>query len=321
MNQQQSTGEQKQQYSLWQRYRTAPKSQIYRALIVFFVLVCLGIMFVPQLGRQLFSGNPDVAAQRVAGSGSTTPIQHIVIMDKENRTFDSMFGTFPGANGSTTYTDPNGQTHPLNHQPDTLANDISHTPQSAHLAYDNGKMDKFSLISGAAQAGIDESDSQLYQTDIPNYWRYAQNFALTDNFYSTIMGPSFPNHLFSIAGEDDNVDANPSSGGTWGCDSPSGTTVEQRLPDGTITHTFPCFDFKTLGDLLDANNISWKYYAPDQGQSGYIWSSYDAINHIRNGTDWSNHVVNYAHFATDAASGSLPIVSWLIEPSKVSDHP
>ena len=168
MNQQQSqqsTGEQKRQNSLWQRYRAASKkAQIYRALIVFFVLACLGIMFIPQL--QLFSGNSIAATQRVVGSRSTTPIQHIVIMDKENRTFDSMFGTFPGANGSTTYTDPNGQKHPLNHQPDALANDISHTPQSAHLAYDNGKMDKFSLISGAAQAGIDESDSQLYQAEV-----------------------------------------------------------------------------------------------------------------------------------------------------------
>src|SRR6266516_1804367 len=90
----------------------------------------------------------------------------IVLLDKENRTYDSMFGRFPGANGATTYKDPNGNIHPLNHQPDHLLNDIHHEPQYAHLAIDGGKMDKFSLISGAIQNGVDEADSQLLQSDI-----------------------------------------------------------------------------------------------------------------------------------------------------------
>ena len=55
---------------------------------------------------------------------NTNPITHIVIMDKENRTFDDLFGTFPGANGATTYTDPQGLVHKLNHQPDHLLSDI-----------------------------------------------------------------------------------------------------------------------------------------------------------------------------------------------------
>lgn len=248
------------------------------------------------------------------------PIQHIVIMDKENRTFDSMFGTFPGANGATSFTGSDGQTHPLNHQPDHLPGDIAHDPASTHLAYDSGKMDKFAQIPGAIENGVDVADSQLYESDIPNYWAYARRFTLDDAFFSTIMGPSFPNHLFSIAGEDANVDSNPYVV-RWGCDSPPGTTVEQRAPDGTITHVFPCFDFQTMGDLLDAGHISWTYYAPDQNQSGYIWSSFDAIKHIRLGPDWQSHVVNYSRFAGDAASGQLPAVSWLVEPGGVSDHP
>ena len=248
------------------------------------------------------------------------PIQHIVIMDKENRSFDSMFGTFPGANGVTTFTGADGQVHPLTHQLDALIRDIDHSPAGAHLAYDGGKMDKFSKIGGAMQNGVDMADSQFYQSDIPNYWSYARTFTLDDAFFSTIMGPSFPNHLFSIAGEDANVDSNPPAG-RWGCDSPPGATVEQRAPDGTITHVYPCFDFQTLGDLLDTKHISWKYYAPDQNQDGYIWSSFDAIKHIRFGPDWQNHVVNYASFIDDATTGDLPTVSWLVEPGAVSDHP
>src|SRR5258708_17412858 len=57
------------------------------------------------------------------------------------------------------------------------------------------------------------------------------------------------------------------------------------------------------------------------GAVGYVWSSYDAVQHIRNGTDWAAHVVPYTNFATDAAAGNLPAVSWLVEPHNVSDHP
>ncbi len=235
-----------------------------------------------------------------------------------------MFGTFPAANGATTYTDPSGQVHPLNHQPDRLSHDIGHSPFSAHLAYDNGKMDGFPRLFGANQNGLDVADSQFYQTDIPNYWAYARTFTLADAFFSTIAGPSFPNHLFSIAGEDDDVDSNPpttSLATSWGCDSPRGTKVERRTADGKVSSVFPCFDFMTLGDLLSPRGISWKYYAPGQGQSGYIWSSFDAIHHVRFAPAWSQHVVDYAQFEGDARSGNLPTVSWLVEPSAVSDHP
>ncbi|MFL5624493.1 MAG: alkaline phosphatase family protein, partial [Ktedonobacteraceae bacterium] len=285
----------------------------------------LGVAAAIAFGLGFFGRGSVLTRPTTTQATNPNPIQHIVIMDKENRTFDDLFGTFPGANGATTYTDPNGKIHPLNHQPDHLLNDIHHEPYYAHLAYDGGKMDKFSLIKGAIQNGVDEADSQLYQSDIPNYWKYAQSFTLTDNYFSMIAGPSFPNHLFSIAAEDANVDSNPRipSSSTiknrWGCDSPAGTTVEQRAPNGTITQVFPCFNFQTMADLLDAHGISWKYYAPNQTQPGYVWSSFDAIKHIRNGSDWSTHVVNYSQFITDAASGKLPTVSWLV--GGTADHP
>jgi phospholipase C len=254
-------------------------------------------------------------------SNAPTPIRHIVIMDKENRTFDDYFGRFPGANGATTFTDPSGRVHPLSHQPDRLQGDINHYPQDAHLAYDDGRMDRFSQLHGAIQGGTDTADSQLHQADIPGYWAYARHFSLDDAFFSTIMGPSFPNHLFSITAQDANVDSFPTDGRRWGCDALPGTTVEQRVPDGTTVSTIPCFDFQTLGDTLDAVHRSWRYYAPDEDQSGYIWSSFDAVRHIRFGADWQRHVVNYSRFTEDAAAGKLPAVSWLVEPWQLSDHP
>ena len=285
-------------------------------------IIAAGIMLLG-LGAY-YAGNAINTTRAMASThvktSSTNPIQHIVFMVKENRTFDSMFGTFPGANGATTYVDHNGVTHPLYHQPVQLVSDIKHSYSSAMMAYDNGLMDRFQNVPGSSQMGIYASVSQLYQSDIPNYWAYAQNFALEDNFFSDESGPSFPNHLFTIAGEDGNAADIPHGGG-WGCDARSTTTVQTIDPNDVTSFVYPCYDFQTLGDLLDHNNISWKYYAPPKGNPGYIWSAYDAISHIRNGSDWTKNVVSYTQFATDAAAGNLPAVSWLVQPGKDSDHP
>ncbi|HEX6510327.1 MAG TPA: alkaline phosphatase family protein [Chloroflexota bacterium] len=261
------------------------------------------------------------------------PIRHIVIMDKEDRTFDNLFGRFPGADGATTYRTADGTVHPLNHEPVNIIRSLSKAPADFRIAYDSGKLDGFSQIRGAMQPDaftgklMDMSDSQLYQSDIPNYWRYASTFTLADHFFSSVSSNSFPNHLLSIAGQAANTDDIPTSlnvsshPNRWGCDAAPGTLVEQRPPSGAYTFTFPCFDFATLGDRLDAQRISWAYYAPTLDQPGYQWSAFDAVKHIRFGPAWQHHVTPYTQFAQDARAGRLPAVSWLVEPQKYSDHP
>jgi phospholipase C len=266
-----------------------------------------------------------VPAAHATGTGqrpAATPITHVVIMVKENRTFDDLFGRFPGANGATTYRTPNGEVHPLTHQPVQLSGDVAHTIHDALLAVDGGKMDRFDQLGGAIQNGQDVSDSQFYESDIPNYWAYAKYFTLDDAFFSTIMGNSFANHLFTIAGQDGSADGSPSGHlNAWGCDSPPSATVEEQRPNGTLHYAYPCFNFRTIGDELDHHGLSWQYYAPSPGQSGYFWNAFDAIKHIRNGLDWNTHVAPYVRFTSDAAAGKLPAVSWLVQPFAVSDHP
>ncbi|MGH2449283.1 MAG: phospholipase C [Chloroflexota bacterium] len=249
-------------------------------------------------------------------------ITHIVIMVKENRTFDTMFGRFPGADGATTYHDLKGRSHPLGHEPISLLYDVAHTIGDAKLAYDGGKLDRFQQIGGAVQAGQNVSYSQFHESDIPNYWSYAKHFTLADHFFSTIMGNSFANHLFTIAAQDENADGSPSGVlKRWGCDSRKDSFVEQIHPDGQKTYRYPCFNFKTVTDLLDQRHLSWRYYAPQIDQPGYFWNALDAIKHIRDSGLWQSNVRDYKKFARDAAAGKLPAVSWLVQPFQVSDHP
>ena len=90
---------------------------------------------------------------------------------------------------------------------------------------------------------------------------------------------------------------------------------------GSISRQYPCFDFPTLADSLEAARVSWRYYAPVAGQQGYIWSALDAIRHIRLGPLWQTRVVPFEQFVKDASAGTLPAVSWLIPDFAVSEHP
>jgi phospholipase C len=246
-------------------------------------------------------------------------IEHIVFIVKENRSFDSYFGTFPGADGATTGMISTGAHMTLRRGPDRTPRDLGHDWVDARTAMDGGKMDRFDLVRDGNQQGDYLSMSQFLAADIPNYWSYAQHFTLADRMFSSLAGPSFPNHLYTVAAQSGGAVGNPNSL-TWGCDAAKGTTVDVMLADGTSQAQFPCFDFPTITDGLNSANVSWKYYAPTAEQHGYIWSALDAVKHVRFGPDWTSKVVPFGRFVQDAASGSLPSVSWVIPDFNVSEH-
>jgi phospholipase C len=252
------------------------------------------------------------------------PIDHIVIIDRENHSFDNLFGTFPGADGMSTAELSNGRTVRLGHTPDHTVLDLGHAGDSAAFAVDGGRMDRFALLPGAIQNGQDIADSQYRQSDIPDYWRYAQHFTLDDHFFSTIMGPSFPNHLAVVAASSANTIDNPRgiTFHSWGCDSGPYAVVDAINPrTGEPYLTKPCFNLRTLPDVLQQHDISWKYYAPSAFQSGYIWSSLDAIRHIRYSNLWKTNVPADTAFIGDVRNGKLPAVSWLVTGAEQSEHP
>jgi phospholipase C len=255
---------------------------------------------------------------------STYPIKHIVIIDKENHSYDNMFGRFPGADGATRARLSDGQVVPLAHTPDHTALDIGHAGDSASFATDGGKMNRFDALPGALQGGKDIADSQFYRSDIRNYWRYASTFTLDDHFFSTIMGPSFPNHLVTVAASSHNTFDNPrgQTHHAWGCDGGPYAVVDAI--NQVTGHRYllrPCFTMHSMADTLDSHHISWRYYAPPAFQSGYIWSAFDAIRNVRYSKVWKTNVVNYHSFIDDVNAGSLPSVSWLVTNAVESEHP
>jgi phospholipase C len=262
-------------------------------------------------------------AQDATHTPNISQIQHIIYIIKENRSYDSFFGTFPGANGATTATISTGQTITMGHMGDQIPHDITgHGWWDAITGMNGGKMDRFDLVTSGSTNGDFLGFQQLYQADIPNYWKYAKNFVLSDNTFSSLQGASFPNHLYTIAAQSGGVWNNTlqinGHGQLWGCDANTAAQVPAMDLNHVVTKPFPCFDFQTLGDLLDGAGLTWKFYAPPAGTAGYVFSTYDAINHIRNTSLWKQHVVLDTQFAVDAAAGNLPNVAWLVTTGKSS---
>jgi len=272
---------------------------------------------------------PVLHTPAVKGEG-LAKIQHVVFIIKENRSFDSYFGSFPGADGAISGRTSNGTPIPLTPTPDKLPFDLGHSWQDALRAIDGGKMDAFDLLDNGNLNGVMFPYTQMREEDIPNYFAYARNFVLADRMFSSMNGPSFPNHLFTVAAQSGGAIGNPKSmagrildnskPGIWGCDSDADDRVEVMNSKGEITRQPPCFDFQTLADEMEAAGVTWKYYAPPRGQPGYIWSALDAIKHIRFSRLWTENVVPDAQFAVDARHGRLPAVSWLVT-GNASEHP
>jgi phospholipase C len=263
---------------------------------------------------------PPSAESAAQLAGLRSSIQHIVFILKENRSFDNLFGTFPGADGATSGVISTGEQITLGHATDRTPRDLGHEWEDAHLAIDNGKMDRFDLVTGGNVGNDFLSMTQFLDSDIPNYWSYAEHFVLADHAFAAIAAPSFPNHLYAVAAQSGGVISNPNSL-RWGCDASTTTTAEVMDANGNVTRQFPCLEIPTLADSLEAAAIPWRYYAPGENQIGYIWSALNAIGHIRRTPLWTERVLSDDRFLADASSGSLPAVSWLVPDWAVSDHP
>jgi phospholipase C len=229
-------------------------------------------------------------------SGST-PIQHVVIMIQENRSFDNFFATFPGARGATRGKEKvmkNGKYVdkwiPLKPQPLTYngQSDLEHCREAYLAAYDGGKMDGFNLetvnpCGSGAHAGT-RPYHYVTPSQIQPYWDVANQWVLADGMFQTQGSGSFTAHQDLIRGGSCIQACSPGSLGAttrtivdnptywpWGCDA--GSSV--------VTHTvdiygveredgpFPCSNkfadytqYATLGTLLDNSGVSWKYYTP-----------------------------------------------------------
>ena len=261
-----------------------------------------------------------------AGPNLPTPIRYVVVIVKENHTFDNYFTNFPGATSSMTARLHDGTTITRARAPDgPLAGDVSHAHSAAVTAWNNGAMNGFDLLVPS-----DPRRPFLYfaESQIPNYWQYARHFALFDHFFSTIGGPSDPGH-FAVAtaqtpmyGNQYCSDGSASCAG--GCLMPAAVT---RIPTYnprtcSTSNAPPCFDVPTVVDTLPPD-VTWRVYGNGSGTS--ISTAFNFVHHIGGDTAVrAEHYRNFTRLQQDLSSGDMANYSHVDVyggPNDASEHP
>ncbi|MGA8532901.1 MAG: alkaline phosphatase family protein [Candidatus Tumulicola sp.] len=289
---------------------------------------------------RLGPAQPTAPMAAAPGAISTKYIKHIVLMIQENRSFDDLFATFPGADGATFGYTSKGQKVALKKR-SLPAADINHdwaTYRAECDLHDGAcKMDGFNLakINGNNPGGL-----YAYQYVDPNqvqaYWTIAHQYALLDHMFATEGSGSFTAHQDLIAGATaiDSVNSlidYPSQWKAWGCDSPAGTVTSLITVDDRYKYQkgpYPCLSYPsgTLADLLDAKHVPWKYYAPPYtpktGGAGSLWNAFAAIKAVREGPEWTTNIATpETAICNDVDNRTLPAFSWVIPDQVNSDHP
>jgi phospholipase C len=282
-------------------------------------------------------------------------IQHIVVIVQENRSFDSYFGTYPGADGIPRHVcvpDPlrGGCDRPYHSRADrNFGGPHDHIDAMRDIA--GGRMNGFvaSAESGrrlychrhfdapACSFSPKKPDVMGYHTakEIPNYWAYARHFVLQDHMFEPTTSWSLPVHLDLVSGWSAKC-ARP--GDPTSCknavQAPGSPPGEPQNPTGAV----PDYAWTDLTYLLHRAHVPWRYYVfkgsqPDcadgemfckqvrqNAQTPGIWNPLPYFDTVKQDGQREN-VAPFEDFLTAARSGTLPAVSWITPAEAVSEHP
>jgi phospholipase C len=210
-------------------------------------------------------------------------IQHVVVIMQENRSFDTYFGTYPGANGipaGVCLPDPvlGGCKRPYHNK--LVANSgAPHGGSSYVKDLDGGKMDGFVKTEEEALncSGTNPAcspcpgaktvkekakcvDVMGYHDarDIPNYWEYAHHFVLQDAMYEPVASWSLPQHLFLVSGWSaicPHGDTNPLD-----CSGSLAPIVDARSWNAPVDPEKATYAWTDITYLLAKAKVSWRYY-------------------------------------------------------------
>ena len=304
------------------------------------------------LASAALPGSRDAAG----GSLGIHKIQHVLIVMQENRSFDSYFGTYPGADGIPGLAGNPGQI-PCSPDPktglcvgpfhNTAPRDAGgpHTTTAAENDINRGRMNGFQAEARngleSACGNVDSPRCSLAPADpdvmgyhdfqeIPNYWTYARQFVLQDHMFESVNSWSLPAHLSLVSGW--------SASCTTHAD-PLSCTTALRAPFGATgggkQYDYPWTD---LTYLLHRYHVSWRYYVgsgsqPDCANDAMacrrvkqsaskpgIWNPLRRFDDVHKDRQLQN-VTPLWHFYRDARRGTLPSVAWIVPSQVNSEHP
>lgn len=220
---------------------------------------------------------------------STCPIEHVIVLCMENRSFDHMLGRLPGANGldRDLYNEREDGTRVYVHRNRDFTctlGDLGHGHDDSLQQFADGANSGFVANSGSQAMGY------FAEADLPYMYRLAREFTTFDNWFCGILGPTWPNREYLLAGTSAGRTANEFSKGTLG------------LREKTIFH-----------QMIEAGGDFGIYYTDLPFSALYLDLVFRYGNRFR----------PMRRFYEDALAGTLPPLTFL-EPGYfvgTDDHP
>jgi phospholipase C len=177
------------------------------------------------------------------------PIEHILVIMQENRSFDHYFGRLnqfgyqgevDGLTDDMSNPDVDGTPIPPFHQSSYCTLDTDHSWNGAHLEWNLGANDQFVIqnTSPGTHNGV-RAISYYDQSDLPYYYGLANAFSIGDRYFCSVLGPTFPNRFFLLTGT------------AFG-------HIQNDIPGSTKE-----FAQVNIFEQLNAYGITWKYYFTD----------------------------------------------------------
>jgi phospholipase C len=152
------------------------------------------------------------------------------------------------------------------------------------------------------------------RADLPYFYAVADGFTICDNYFSSVMGPTDPNRLYTMAAS---IDPDGKNGGPL----IQSLRTNRTSFSGRLTYT-------TMPEQLQARGISWKVYSSPDSQILNGALADNVLAYFKNFQDPASVLHQNAFgpsfpvdFVSDALAGKLPQVSWLLEPLVTSEHP
>ena len=291
---------------------------------------------------------------------TTSPIKHVVVFFDENISYDHYFGTYPNAtnaDGTPFHAAPGTPTNnnlvtaglltsnPNAYPPGRLSPsqaltcDQNHNYGAEQKAFDGGKMDAFvpnvSVDTCTGEYGAPGLTMKYYDGNtVTGLWNYAQHYAMSDNSFNTVFGPSTPGALNLISGQTHGVTAvDPKTGkpvtDAYTSVSPNaqgvGTVINDPDPayddcsdkNHTSTNALASMSGKNIGDLLNSRGVTWGWFqggfAPTTAYAGDGTYAVCGAKHTNIGgasvVDYSPHHSPFEYYASTSNPHHLPPTS------------
>jgi phospholipase C len=275
------------------------------AAVFLFATSCRGPMEASGGGIDFGGGDPNVP--------TNSPVKHVIVLVFQNHSFDSLFTKYTPPPGQTvnvpqptspgfTQLDANGApVSPFVLSSSEPSGDLAHGHQDYLHSWNNGAMDGFAARIGPTSMGYYDSTT----TGMTTLWNYASQFALADNYFSSVLS-SAPAQGFYLVSATDNGKSFSTQPVYGPCEQPDAAAYANTAPN--------------VGDQMTTKNVGWGWYQENLGVCGSYVPQQNAFQYFTSTHDAPN-IQDYGAFVTQLNGNKVPSVSFIQMSPSHSGHP